>query len=203
MSADSHETQNTKESYETLAATLSTINETIQYRDLYLKAFERLLISKYLKKQISLLNLGSLRKVGLRSAREGSMLQLEVKMLRRSLFFLRSRKLEIEKEMQKFSKAAPTTTQQDTTADTITAEATTADTTADTTAEATTADATADAITAEATTADTTADTTAEATTAEATTADTTADATADITAEATAADATADNTTGANHDAA
>jgi hypothetical protein len=89
------------ETYDDLARVLSALKETMASRELYLKAFERLVMSKVLSQQITLYNITSQRKLGLRSAREGAMLNLQVKILRRNLLLLRDRVSEIQERMIK------------------------------------------------------------------------------------------------------
>lgn len=91
MSESSPKADPKNTSYEKHAEVLSELRKTIEYRELYLRAFEKLMIEKVLSQQITMLNLGSLRKLGLRSIRESAMLNVEIKILRRSIFFLRER----------------------------------------------------------------------------------------------------------------
>jgi hypothetical protein len=95
------------ETYDELARALSALREKMASRELYLKAYERLVMSKVLSQQITLYNVTSQRKLGLRSAREGAMLNLQVKILRRNLLLLRERVFEIEGRMSKLNAQSP------------------------------------------------------------------------------------------------
>ncbi len=93
--------QETPETYDDLVKVLSALNEKMAARDLYLKAFERLVMAKVFSKQITLYNIASQRKIGLRSEREGAMLNLQVKIMRRNLFLLRVRAFEIQERIER------------------------------------------------------------------------------------------------------
>jgi hypothetical protein len=93
------------EKAEELSTALACVERVIAYRESYLKAFERLLVSKLMSQQVTLLNLGSQRKISLRSAREGSMLSLELKLLRRNLFLLRVQRASLQKRLQDLTPA--------------------------------------------------------------------------------------------------
>ncbi len=93
--------QETPETYDDLVKVLSALNEKMAARDLYLKAFERLVMAKVFSKQITLYNVASQRKIGLRSEREGAMLNLQVKIMRRNLFLLRVRAFEIQERIER------------------------------------------------------------------------------------------------------
>jgi hypothetical protein len=96
--------QNESQKREDLEKAIVSIDSLIRFRNRYLIAYERLLMRFVLRQEITLLNCASRRKIAMISSRTNGILQVEVRILRRNLFYLRERKNRLVLELEALAK---------------------------------------------------------------------------------------------------